>query len=481
MAWQWNEALNRYQDSATGRILSNASVRDLINERQRISGAGSNNLAGMLAGGQLNTRDWEISMRQAIKTEYIQQYMLGKGGLSQMTQADWGSIGGMLADQYRYLGGFAQEVKAGQLSEAQVAARSKMYINSGREAYERAQRRTEGEANEVAWMLTVAEHCPDCIAFAQLGWQPIEPWPFVNNGNALPGSGNTQCLTNCQCHLEYRAKPDELPEDTPTELIDLLEEEPEVAPERGRRPLSPQETQAQSDLEEAAQVRQMMLDAGDTNGVDGMDQYIAALETSLSRESAANNALWDTLGIVPQDATPDDWKFVGEAIQSEAMELYRKYTREGITSDIAQRRGAKVSGWQSVGSEVIEVREGHFSRRTAQRLEGELWQQGKAEMSDAMGQLLQQAGFTSSEISDANFEQRQRLLAELGEKRVSTTSRGTPRKIDAVEPEWRERVTESVDYQTAAIAGNSAIDPLSLPTLDAYGKLELSDWIQATK
>ncbi len=166
MPWQWEENLNRYRDADTGRFISSASVRDLVDQRQRITGSGSDGLAELLRGGQLNTRDWETGMREAIKDEYIQQYLLGRGGLSQMTQADWGSIGGMIADQYRYLDGFTREVAAGTLSEAQVAARSRMYIHSGREAFERASARAHG--------------LPELPAY--------------------PGDGKTVCLTNCACN-----------------------------------------------------------------------------------------------------------------------------------------------------------------------------------------------------------------------------------------------------------------------------------------
>ncbi len=479
MPWQWEIDNKRYRDTDTGRFMSAAAVRDLVTERARISGAATDSFAEMLQGGQLNTRDWETGMRAQIKAEYVQQYLLGKGGLSQMGPADWGSVGGMLADQYRYLGGFANEIAAGTLSEAQIAARSKMYINSGREAFERAQKRVETEADQVLWGLGAADHCEDCVGFAALGWQPIEPWPFVRNKrDAIPGSGDTICLTNCKCALEYRIEPEELPEETPPDLVDLLEEEPET---EEPRPLGQQETQTQSDLAEAAEVRQMMLDAGDTGAAAGMDDYIAALETTLKQERGANDALWETLGISPQDATSADWQQAADLVQRQSQDLFRKYTKEGISGDVAQRRGAQASGWASVGKEVVEIREGRFSRRAGQRLEGELWQQGKAEMADAMGTLLQQAGFTGSEISGANYEQRQRLLAEVGNKTVSTTQRGNARKIDAVDPEWRERVTAGVDYQTAANAANSALDPLALPTLDAYGKLELADWMRATK
>ena len=116
----------------------------------------------------------------------------------------------MLADQYRYLDGFAAEIAEGKLSEAQIARRSEMYMNSSREAYERGQKRAMEIAGlqEVIWIKTAKESCPDCIELSRLGWQKAEPWPFrVGGVNALPGSGATQCLTNCRCYLDWRKKP----------------------------------------------------------------------------------------------------------------------------------------------------------------------------------------------------------------------------------------------------------------------------------
>jgi hypothetical protein len=115
-----------------------------------------------------------------------------------MTYADWGSIGGMLAEQYGHLDNFAAVL--GDLSEAQIMARSKMYINSGREAYERAHARVAAGLgfDEEIWVIDpFADNCDDCLALAEEGWQPIDHFPF-------PGAGWTVCLTNCKCHKEYR-------------------------------------------------------------------------------------------------------------------------------------------------------------------------------------------------------------------------------------------------------------------------------------
>lgn len=57
-----------------------------------------------------------------------------------------------------------------QLHEAQIAARSKMYFNSAREAYERGKARALGA--------------------------PTMP--------AYPGDGSTACLTNCRCMWDYQ-------------------------------------------------------------------------------------------------------------------------------------------------------------------------------------------------------------------------------------------------------------------------------------
>ena len=165
MTWFYDPERRRYRDSESGRTLNQNQVKGLV--EQSINAAASN-LSGItnLAGsGQLSPADFNRLMRDEIKYAHIREYLLGRGGLGQMTQADWGSIGGMLADQYRYLGPFSDQI--GNLSEAQIAARAAMYIRSSREAYERAKTRAYGLA--------------------------------VNDLPVYPGQGNSQCLSNCRC------------------------------------------------------------------------------------------------------------------------------------------------------------------------------------------------------------------------------------------------------------------------------------------
>lgn len=207
--WTWDKTANRYRDSDTGRFLSRSSVLGFVDQSISASYNITDALAGYVANGQLTALDWAGVFKTEIKGEYIRQYLLGIGGRNMMTAADWGSIGGMLKEQFGFLDNFIAEIAAGKVTEGQIRVRMQMYINSAREAHERAHAKTavKWDADEVGWnLLPSAAHCDDCLANSNRGFQPIGPkggFPGIN-GEEFPGDGNTQCLTACKCSLSYR-------------------------------------------------------------------------------------------------------------------------------------------------------------------------------------------------------------------------------------------------------------------------------------
>lgn len=210
-AWSYDPNLkgSGYRDTTTGRFISRATLNTLLDTFVGASEDPAATLADLLAAGNISAQDWLRAFREELKDVYIDTYLLGIGGRAQMTPADWGSVGGMLAEQYRYLDGFYQEILAGNLSEGQIRLRMSMYVNSSREAYARAQAKTAAGHGftEKAWRVDAqAEHCPDCEVIAGVGWIPVTE-EFISpstGGPALPGSGDTVCLTSCKCTVEYR-------------------------------------------------------------------------------------------------------------------------------------------------------------------------------------------------------------------------------------------------------------------------------------
>ena len=174
MTWTYYPDTNRYRDDDTGRFATKKDVWRWSDANILAYAEQSRNLATGLAEGR-SVGVWENEMRAHIKAEYVRQYLLGRGGRDAMTQADWGSVGGMIAEQYKHLDGFAAEIAAGELSEKMIAARSEMYILSAREAFNRAGAHARGITSD------------DLPAF--------------------PGDGSS-CLglTRCGCNWDYQKR-----------------------------------------------------------------------------------------------------------------------------------------------------------------------------------------------------------------------------------------------------------------------------------
>lgn len=172
-------------------------LRDTFSERQA---AKVRALSDRVVNG-LTVAEWERDMRATIRTSTIDQYVLGRGGRNAMTQADWGRVGRMVREQYKFAGGFAQDIADGKLSAAQIAARAQLYMASSTGAYERGRAASfkglrlpqypadgsqdckanckcswdiddKGDRYECTWALAPAEHCATCLSNAG-EWSPL--------------------------------------------------------------------------------------------------------------------------------------------------------------------------------------------------------------------------------------------------------------------------------------------------------------------
>jgi len=203
--WRWLKRLGRFWNETVGKVVPRLQVRRWAD--RSMDAAPVAEWAEGVASGRLTVADWEARMRAEIKKEALRQYIAGRGGLDKMTAKDFGSIGGVIGEQYKYLNKFAREIADGKLSEGQIRRRMEMYVNSTREAYERAAARAAKEAgeDEVRWVLDPgAEHCtgdPGCTELAALGWRKVADDPFKGH---VPGDGKTPCKTSCRCHREWR-------------------------------------------------------------------------------------------------------------------------------------------------------------------------------------------------------------------------------------------------------------------------------------
>lgn len=166
--WVYDEASHRYRDVASGRYLSPSAavgLRDDFQQRQR---SVLSALADRLAAEDLTVQQWEARMRTAVRSLHSVEYVFGRGGVHALTTADREALQGLVAEQWGYLHGFAEDVRAGRLTLAQIKARAGLYAASSRGAYERGRAAGYGLALP-----------------------------------AYPGQG-TECMANCRCTWAIR-------------------------------------------------------------------------------------------------------------------------------------------------------------------------------------------------------------------------------------------------------------------------------------
>lgn len=170
--WYWDDNVNRYRNPVTGRFVGIDEMNGLRTEFMETQKLRMVGLTNVYSTGTIDIFTYEKQVKEILRQTYIDNYVMGKGGRNMMTQADWGRIGGMLKEQYSYLNPFMEQIARGELSQAQIDARLKMYINSASEAFWR------GFASDV----------------------PIDL-------PAYPGDGSSACLTNCQCQWDIQNVP----------------------------------------------------------------------------------------------------------------------------------------------------------------------------------------------------------------------------------------------------------------------------------
>lgn len=193
-------AAGRYRDRATGRFVSELTVRRDLDKYIDAKNAKLDSLTTQLRNREISLADWQTQMRNEIRTAHTNAAMVARGGRDQMTNADWGRTGRELRTQYEYLDKWAAKIATGEAPlDGRANARARLYGNASRDTYEQ-QRRTMAADNgndEEMRVLHAKESCQGCISLAGY-WADI---------GTLPRIGSQQCGTSCLCTMSYRKRP----------------------------------------------------------------------------------------------------------------------------------------------------------------------------------------------------------------------------------------------------------------------------------
>ena len=195
----WSELAGRYIDLETGRFVSFAKIRNVLESVMDASAVRMNILSQQLVDGSISIANWQVAMKQQIKIIHVNAGMAANGGFAQMSQSDWGAVGQMIRAQYGYLDKFAQQIANGeQALDGRLLVRSDMYGDAARGTFEQMERRlqiTNGFEEERRVLEDKLNNCDGCLEQAALNWQPI---------GTLDPIGAEECTVRCRCEFEYR-------------------------------------------------------------------------------------------------------------------------------------------------------------------------------------------------------------------------------------------------------------------------------------
>lgn len=135
---------------------------------------------------------------KTIKTTFTQQYLLGRGGVGRMQEADYATLKKELRYQGKMWRGFMVDIKKGGMSRAQLQMRLAMYGEASKVAFFDGQLAAAIAAGmtEEHNRLDIVENCDDCIALTAKGWQPIGTMPRPTK--------QRRCRIYCHCTMDYR-------------------------------------------------------------------------------------------------------------------------------------------------------------------------------------------------------------------------------------------------------------------------------------
>jgi len=200
----WVDKLGKYRDLKTGRFVSEKLITRELDKVVSASAEAMKGLTRRMVDGSLSLPEWQLAMEKEIKLVTRQAAVIARGGLNQMSPADWGRVGAETKRQYQFLRKFANEVASGkQPLNGRAVVRAGLYGESGRGAYQETKRSAAKRKGftEERRVLGFAEHCESsggldgCVELAAKGWQPI---------GKLPRIGESPCRTHCHCNFEYR-------------------------------------------------------------------------------------------------------------------------------------------------------------------------------------------------------------------------------------------------------------------------------------
>jgi hypothetical protein len=206
-AWLYDRRTGTYTPPKTRRKPSprpvkEGAIADLVSERVKATAERLDKINSRYQAGKEGLDDWFNLQDDEIQALHTELFILGRGGIKAMDRDARDMLHDLLRFQRWKLSEFHGELIVGTtLSPAQIAARSKLYAESAKQAYVKGRLEwAKAEKIQARRYLNplVKEHCRQCPEYATAG--------FVSASRIVAPGVACDCMANCKCLLEFKKR-----------------------------------------------------------------------------------------------------------------------------------------------------------------------------------------------------------------------------------------------------------------------------------
>lgn len=196
----WDTEISRY--IVNGRLVPREAINDLMRQHGQATEDRLHDIATAFHEKRITPASFTEQVATEQRRSMLQNISLAKGGLDQLTIADYAYIAGLLLSAFGAVVGTAQDVLDGAVTLPQLLNRTDGYYGITLTAYYDTQRKNVKVSDQDKVMIArrlldpSAQHCPQCPIHYQAGW--------VLASNVVPPGSQCQCQSHCRCGVIQR-------------------------------------------------------------------------------------------------------------------------------------------------------------------------------------------------------------------------------------------------------------------------------------
>jgi hypothetical protein len=338
--FSFDARLQRYRYKDSGKFVPKAAFEKLTNDHILRKKSDLRKIGDRFAdkGGFIA---FQKDGWKTIKTTFAQQYILGRGGVGKMADSDYATLKKELRYQSKMWRGFAVDIKAGNVSPAQMQMRLGMYGEASKVAFfdgQTAAAIAAGMTEELNVMNYALENCEGCIERTNRGWQPIGTLGRITKG--------TPCMVHCGCGRKTRKgkkRSDAIPTDLIKKVITNKQGEEQtvyVAPDENKTTKLVKQHVGKTLITDELPSSKELIEVGQSAIGDFFKNPVQAVKDGIKREQSARDAYKLAFG---KDA-PTKMQVTGKAMKAAGKKLKSVLLTEDMLVNSAGFLGSVAGG-----------------------------------------------------------------------------------------------------------------------------------------